>query len=156
MIISLSYRTHLTLIFFFFSTHHRPPVAARNVQLTADGVWVILDKGIAKNIHTDPSDDNALVPIRWYHCVSAFVVCFYLQNIQIVWTVQLFIVLFLLCVCSCAGLLLSVLTTRLCLIICPMYVAFVLLIFAALLFVHYSNLQLHIFVCMYVCMYVCA
>ena len=52
---------------------HPHPVAARNVVLTADGVWVILDYGMAKEMHTGQSGDtyyrqsgNSLIPIRWY------------------------------------------------------------------------------------------
>jgi serine/threonine protein kinase len=61
-----------------FTSQSRSPVAARNVVLTADGVWVLLDYGMAKEMYTGQSGDtyyrqsgNSLIPIRWYdaHCI---------------------------------------------------------------------------------------
>jgi hypothetical protein len=48
-------------------------VAARNVELTEDGTWVILDFGLAKEMYSGQSgatyykrSDDSLFPIRWY------------------------------------------------------------------------------------------
>ena len=57
------------------------PVAARNVVLTDDGAWVLLDYGMAKEMHVGQSGDiyyiqsgYTPIPVRWY-VVTALILC---------------------------------------------------------------------------------